>query len=94
MDTAHTYLDDYPGGIEAANRNMAMAGGAIDPVTLTMYDARQTLAAGNLAVYDELYPPLQFYAQIKGKISGRPTEGAMTMLLHEAALRQPVAVHH
>ena len=69
MDTAHTYLDDYPGGIEAANRNMAMAGGAIDPVTLTMYDARQTLAAGNLAVYDELYPPLQFYAQNKGKMS-------------------------
>lgn len=69
MDTAHTYLDDYPGGIEAANRDMAMAGGAIDPVTLTMYDARQTLATGNLAVYDELYPPLQFYAQNKGKMS-------------------------
>ena len=69
MDTAHTWLDDYPGGIEAATRNLAMSGGAIDPVTLTMYDARQTLADGNLAVYDELYAPLQFYAQNKGKMS-------------------------
>jgi hypothetical protein len=69
MDTARTYLDDYPGGAEAAIGDMAMSGGAVDPVTLTMFDARQTLGAGNLAVYDELYPPLRFYEQNKGKMT-------------------------
>ena len=54
MDTAHTYLDDYPGGIAQAAQDMAANGGSIDPVSATMYDARQTLGASNLAVYDEL----------------------------------------
>ena len=69
MDTAHTYLDDYPGGVEAASRDSAMSGTGIDPVTLTLYDARETLAAGNLAVYDELYPSLRFYQQNKNTMS-------------------------
>lgn len=69
MDTAHTYLDDYPGGLEAASRDLAMSNSGIDPVSLTMYDARQTLATGNLAVYDELYPALRFYQRSKGKLS-------------------------
>jgi len=69
MDTAHTYLDNYPGGIEAATRDLANSGSAIDPATLTMYDARQTLAAGNLAVYDELYPALRFYQQNNNSMS-------------------------
>ena len=69
MDTAHTYLDDYPGGIDAATRDLAYADTGVDPVTLTMYDARQTLAAGNLSVYDEIYPSLRFYQKNKATLS-------------------------
>jgi hypothetical protein len=69
MDTVHTYLDDYPGGIERASRDLAAGGGAIDPITLTMYRARQTLGDGNLALFNELYPALKFYEQTKGSMS-------------------------
>ena len=71
MDTAHTYLDDYPGGIGQAAQDMAASGGGIDPVSATMYDARQTLGAGNLAVYDELYPSLKFYQENKATMSSQ-----------------------
>jgi hypothetical protein len=46
-----------------------MMGGAVDPVTLTMYDSRQTLGQGNLALYDELYPALRLYQQNKGTMN-------------------------
>ncbi len=71
MDTAHTYLDDYPGGIAQAAQDMAANGGGIDPVSAAMYDARQTLGAGNLAVYDELYLSLRFYQENKGTMTSQ-----------------------
>lgn len=77
MDTAHTYLDDYPGGVEQASKDMAMNGAGIDPVSATMYDARQTLGAGNLAVYDELYPSLRFYQENKATMSSQQIMGCI-----------------
>lgn len=70
MDTAHTYLDDYPGGLQQATQDTAKAGGGgVDPITLTMYSSRQALGDGNKGVYDELYPPLRFYQENKGTMS-------------------------
>lgn len=90
MDTAHTYLDDYPGGIAQASQDMGMAGGAIDPVSLTMYDARQTLGEGNLAVYDELYPSLRFYQQNKATMS---KEQIIACIEHKSPAVEPSIVH-
>ena len=39
--------------------------------------AKSTLGAGNLAVYDELYPPLRFYQQNKGTMSNEQIMACM-----------------
>lgn len=77
MDESHTYLDDYPGGPLRAMQNVAQEGGAIDPVTLTEFGARQALGDGNRAVYDELYPPLRVYDQLKGQQTGQEIMSCM-----------------
>lgn len=92
MDTAESYLDRWPGGGDKAIEDITRGEGVVDPVTLAKYDARETLGVGNLAVYDELYPPLRFYQQNKGHMTNDQIMACMdhkrgSPPVHESTLR-------
>lgn len=69
------------GRLKRASKLLAMSTGAGATLAGVAYGSDvvlETLADGNLAVYDELYPPLRFYQQNKGVLNNKQILECMT----------------